>query len=164
MNILEQSSVRADLTVDTIFVYLCQQQSWISDVEIAAELDSSLPITRKLLAELGDVVKNDGDGNWKVIKATEVEIVSESSLELTISEENELLRLERRVEKGFYMAGKALLEIRNKRLYRQHYKTFEKYCQARFNFSRRNANYLIVAVEVMDNLSTNASSKMGSIG
>jgi hypothetical protein len=36
-------------TVDAIFVYLCQQQSWISDVEIAAELDSSLPITRKMI-------------------------------------------------------------------------------------------------------------------
>jgi hypothetical protein len=152
------------ITVDAIFVYLCQQESWISDVQIAAELDSSMPVTRKLLVELGDVVESDGDGNWRVVKTatTEVEIVTQSSNELTISEEKELLTLERRVERGFYMAGKALLEIRNKRLYREQYKTFSDYCQARFSFSYRNANYLIVAVEVMDNLLTNVSSKMGS--
>jgi hypothetical protein len=45
-------------------------------------------------------------------------------LELTFEEENELLRLEKRVERGFYIAGKALQEIRDKKLYRQQYKTF----------------------------------------
>jgi hypothetical protein len=149
------------ITVDSIFVYLCQQQSWTSDIQIAAELDASIPITRKLLTELGDVVENDDDGNWRIAKTSTVEIVSESDSELTFEEEKELLRLERRVERGFYMSGKALQEIRNKKLYRQQYKTFSDYCRERFSFSYRNANYLIVAVEVMDNLLTIVSLKNG---
>jgi hypothetical protein len=143
------------ITVDTVFVYLCQQQSWISDVQIAAELDSSIPITRKLLVELGDAIENDGDGNWRVVKATEVEIVPEDNSQLAISEEKELLRLERRVERGFYMAGVALKQIRDCRLYRQQYKTFEEYCRDRFDFSRVNAFYLIKSVEVVNNLTSN---------
>jgi hypothetical protein len=149
------------ITVDSIFVYLCQQENWTSDIQIAAELDASIPITRKLLTELGDVVENDDDGNWRIAKTSTVEIVSESDSELTFEEEKELLRLERRVERGFYMSGKALQEIRNKKLYRQQYKTFSDYCRERFSFSYRNANYLIVAVEVMDNLLTIVSLKNG---
>jgi hypothetical protein len=51
------------LTVDSIFVYLCQQESWVSDIQIAAAHSTSMPVTRKLLAELGDEVEHDGDGN-----------------------------------------------------------------------------------------------------
>lgn len=37
--------------------------------------------------------------------------------------------LERKVERAFYEAGKALMEIRDRRLYRSTYKTFEEYCR-----------------------------------
>jgi hypothetical protein len=158
---LKPQSHQPDLTVDTVFVYLCQQESWISDVQIAMELETSIPIARKLLEELGDVVENDGDVNWRIIKTTEVEVVSERSDKLTIKEEKELLRLEKRVQRGFYIAGKALQSIRNQKLYRQEYKTFSDYCRERFNFSHRNGNYLIAAVEVMDNLLTLVNSKNG---
>jgi hypothetical protein len=151
------------LTVDSIFVYLCQQESWVSDIQIAAAHSTSMPVTRKLLAELGDEVEHDGDGNWRIVKTTEVEIVAESNSQLTLEEEKKLTLLERRVEKGFYLAGAALKQIREAKLYRHRDKTFEDYCRARFNFSRRNADYLIIAVEVIDNLLTSASQKMRSI-
>jgi hypothetical protein len=72
--------------------------------------------------------------------------------ELTLEEQHLRLQLERKVERSFYECGKALMELRNKRLYRSTHKTFEQYCQSRFSFTRRNVNYLIAGSEVVDNL------------
>ncbi|MUG92833.1 hypothetical protein F7734_10385 [Scytonema sp. UIC 10036] len=72
--------------------------------------------------------------------------------ELTLEEQQLRLQLERKVERSFYECGKALMELRNKRLYRSTHKTFEQYCQSRFSFTHRNVNYLIAGSEVVDNL------------
>jgi hypothetical protein len=72
--------------------------------------------------------------------------------ELSLEEQHLRLQLERKVERSFYECGKALMELRNKRLYRSTHKTFEQYCQSRFGFTRRNINYLIAGSEVVDNL------------
>ncbi len=88
-------------------------------------------------------------------EAVQAEVVRD---ELTEEEESDRLLLERQVERAFYEAGKALQELRNRRLYRSTHRTFESYCQERFGFSRRHINYLITAVDVVDNL------KMGTIG
>ncbi|AFZ38004.1 hypothetical protein Sta7437_4542 (plasmid) [Stanieria cyanosphaera PCC 7437] len=152
MNILKQRSYQSDLTVDTVFVYLCQQQSWISEVEVAAQLDSPMPVIRKLLVELSDVVESDGDGNWRVVQTVTTEVVSNSSRCLTASQTKELLRLEKTIETSFYLAGLALRQIQSKRLYRENYRTFEAYCRNRFDFTRASAYYLIKAASVVDNL------------
>ncbi|WP_414544797.1 hypothetical protein [Nostoc sp. CCY0012] len=75
--------------------------------------------------------------------------------ELTPSEQSDRLYLERRVERAFYEAGKALCELRDRRLYRSTHKTFEEYCRVRFGHSRQKSNYLIAAADVFDNLTTN---------
>ena len=72
--------------------------------------------------------------------------------ELTTEEERDLLVLERKVERAFYEAGKALAEIRNRRLYRSTHETFEAYCQERFCFTRRHINYRIAGYRVVQNL------------
>lgn len=67
------------------------------------------------------------------------------------SDEEELVRLEARIETGVQKileAGKALKLIRDKRLYKDKYKTFEDYCRERWGFSKRYANYLISAADV----------------
>ncbi|MCC2695384.1 hypothetical protein [Nodularia sp. LEGE 04288] len=74
--------------------------------------------------------------------------------ELTPEEEHERLYLERRVERAFYEAGKALAQLRDRRLYRSTHKTFEDYCRDRFGHSRQKSNYLIAAADVFDNLTT----------
>ncbi|MGK7955143.1 MAG: hypothetical protein AB4063_07755 [Crocosphaera sp.] len=74
--------------------------------------------------------------------------------ELTDDEERDRLHLERKVERAFYEAGKALKEIRDRRLYRSTHKTFEDYCQERFGHSRQKANFLIAGSQVYDNLTT----------
>ncbi|MBW4689270.1 MAG: hypothetical protein KME40_30305 [Komarekiella atlantica HA4396-MV6] len=72
--------------------------------------------------------------------------------ELTPQEERDRLLLERKVERAFFEAGKALLELRDRRLYRSTHKTFEEYCKDRFGFERRHPYRLIEAAVVVDNL------------
>ncbi|PSB60673.1 hypothetical protein C7B79_24890 [Chroococcidiopsis cubana CCALA 043] len=71
---------------------------------------------------------------------------------LTPDEERERHRLELRVERAFFEAGKALTQLRDQKLYRSTHKTFEAYCQARFGFSRRHPYRLIEAASVFENL------------
>ncbi len=75
--------------------------------------------------------------------------------ELTEEEQRDRLHLERRVERAFFEAGKALAELRDRRLYRSTHKTFEEYCHDRFAHSRQKSNYLIAASQVYENLTTN---------
>lgn len=41
--------------------------------------------------------------------------------------------LERKVERAFYEAGKALQQLRDRKLYRSTHRTFEDYCRDRFD-------------------------------
>jgi hypothetical protein len=71
----------------------------------------------------------------------------------------ELEQLEGVIQKNigaFYEVGRALMEIRDKGLYRDvlGYDTFEAYCKGRWDLSRPRAYQLIDAVEVKNNLST----------
>jgi hypothetical protein len=75
--------------------------------------------------------------------------------ELTLKEQRLRLHLERKVEGAFYEAAKALMELRDKRLYRNSHKTFEAYCRDRFRFTRMAASQKIAAAIVVENLSTN---------
>ncbi|MBD2249164.1 hypothetical protein [Nostoc sp. FACHB-888] len=72
--------------------------------------------------------------------------------ELTEAEQSDRLHLERKVERAFFEAGKALSELRDRRLYRSTHSTFKEYCKDRFGFERRHPYRLIEAAEVIDNL------------
>ncbi|MDZ8261963.1 hypothetical protein [Nostoc sp. ChiQUE01b] len=72
--------------------------------------------------------------------------------ELTEQEQSDRLHLERKVERAFFEAGKALAELRDRRLYRSTHRTFEEYCRDRFGHSRRQSYLLIDAAVVFDNL------------
>jgi hypothetical protein len=82
--------------------------------------------------------------------------------ELTDEEQSDRLFLERKVEQAFWQAGRALKELRSRRLYRSTHKTFEEYCRDRFDYSRRKMDYLIAGSEVFDNLQmrTNCSQNL----
>jgi hypothetical protein len=54
----------------------------------------------------------------------------------------------------FVDVGAALLEIRDSKLYRKEYGTFEEYCNKRWGWQRNYANKLIRAAEVVENLGT----------
>lgn len=74
---------------------------------------------------------------------------------LATIERDRLAELERVIEHGqavFVAVGDALQEIRDSRLYRETYGTFEDYCRDRWGFSRVNAHRLIQAAEVAEML------------
>ena len=82
---------------------------------------------------------------------TQKELV-ETQPELT---EARLIHLENTIKCGletFMDVGAALLEIRDKQLYRPKYKTFELYCRERWKVSRIHAYRLIESSKVASNL------------
>lgn len=74
---------------------------------------------------------------------------------LTADESAQLHDCEAVIERGlktFYEVGEALLTIRDNRLYRLDYSTFEEYCRERWQMSKTHANRLIGAAGVIANL------------
>ncbi|MDX2215497.1 MAG: hypothetical protein SFY66_19695 [Oculatellaceae cyanobacterium bins.114] len=74
---------------------------------------------------------------------------------LTVDEKIRRSHLEQTIERGlkaFYEAGQALMEMRDRRLYREEFATFEDYCQTRWEMSKTHANRLIEAAEVIETL------------
>ena len=68
---------------------------------------------------------------------------------LTTREQREFVRAERTIAKGlksFLEVGMALKEIRDKRLYRQQYDTFEEYCIRRWELSRPRAYRTLLGI------------------
>ncbi|MHC5596061.1 MAG: hypothetical protein ACYTXC_08915 [Nostoc sp.] len=108
----------------------------------AASDDSTLPND---LAEK-DISLQENAGS-AIITVTAVEVE-----ELTEEEQSDRLYLERRVERAVFEAGKALAQLRDRRLYRSTHSTFEEYCKDRFGFERRHPYRLIEASAVFDNL------------
>lgn len=75
---------------------------------------------------------------------------------LSIVESDNLLLYESIIERGlktFVEVGNALLAIRESKLYRQDYGTFEEYCQERWGMQRAHAYRLIDAAGVVKSLS-----------
>jgi N6-adenosine-specific RNA methylase IME4 len=76
---------------------------------------------------------------------------------LAKTEQHQLKQCEAVIDSGlrtFQEVGNALLQIRDGRLYRVDYKTFEEYCQTRWGMERNYANKLISASSVAENLGT----------
>jgi hypothetical protein len=59
--------------------------------------------------------------------------------------------------KGGANVGNALLDIRDGRLYREEFGTFEEYCQQRWKMSRIRAHQLIQATEIASDLLTDVN-------
>ena len=65
--------------------------------------------------------------------------------------EARLTELEATIERGllvFVAVGRALLEIRDSKLYREQHGTFEDYCRERWGFTDRRARQLMTAAEI----------------
>lgn len=76
---------------------------------------------------------------------------------LTAKERKNLATLEEVIEAGlgtFSRVGRALLQIRDCRLYRGSFESFDAYCQERWEFSRQRAHQLITAASTAEELST----------
>ena len=76
---------------------------------------------------------------------------------LTVPEVDRKAQLEATIERGmqtFVEVGLALMEIRDERLYRAEFGTFEEYCNQRWGWGRNYTNKLIASAEVVENLGT----------
>ena len=74
---------------------------------------------------------------------------------LTVPEADRKAQLEATIERGmqtFVEVGLALMEIRDDRLYRAEFGTFEEYCRERWGWSSRHTNRMIASAEVTVNL------------
>ncbi|MEH1996604.1 hypothetical protein [Nostoc sp.] len=98
-------------------------------------------------SSVNEDISQQVDPGSATITVTAVEVT-----ELTQEEQSDRLHLERKVERAFFEAGKALTELRDRRLYRSTHKTFEDYCRDRFGHSRRQSYLLMDAAVVFDNL------------
>ncbi|MBW4428530.1 MAG: hypothetical protein KME50_29905 [Nostoc desertorum CM1-VF14] len=110
----------------------------------AASSDSTLPDDQ----DLEDISLQENPA-LATINVTAVEVP-----ELTEQEISDRLHLERKVERAFFEAGKALAQLRDRRLYRSTHRTFEEYCRDRFGYTHRRVNYLIAGSVVFDNIVT----------
>lgn len=80
---------------------------------------------------------------------------------LNIDESHELERCEVVIKQGlntFIEVGEALFLIRDKRLYRREFKTFEDYCQQKWSMPRQHVNRMISGYKIVNHLEP-----MGSI-
>jgi hypothetical protein len=134
------------ISSNLVFVQLAQVDDYICIVELAVMLEDSVSQVRHRLKELGDRVECNDKDEWRIAKnvipsnlLSEVEKVERDSLECT-------------VQQAFFIAGKALKDLRDKKLYRETHSTFESYVRDRFDFTKRAAYYLIDAAEVVENL------------
>jgi hypothetical protein len=80
---------------------------------------------------------------------------NEIESKLTSADKKALAKHEETIRSGltsFIEVGHALAEIRDSQLYRDSHKSFEAYCQERWDIGARQAHYKIAAAEVIDNL------------
>ena len=134
------------ISSELVFVQLAQVDDYICIVELAMMLEASVSQVRHRLKELGDRVEHNDKDEWRVVRnIVPREILSKAE----IAERDSL---ERTVQQAFFIAGKALKTLRDKKLYRETHATFEAYIRDRFDFTRAAAYYLISASEVVENL------------
>lgn len=77
--------------------------------------------------------------------------------ELSAVEKSDLEKCELIIKTGiqtFIEVGNALLKIRDDKLFRQYYDTFEDYCKSKWGFTDNYARRLIISSEVISNLKT----------
>lgn len=131
---------------ELVFVQLAKVDGYICIVELAMSLEASVSEVRHRLKELGGRVEYNNLDEWRVVKNKVFNNV------LSQAEQEERDSLESTVQQAFFIAGKALKTLRDKRLYRETHVTFESYVRDRFDYTRRAADYLILAAQVVENL------------
>lgn len=105
-------------------------------------------MTDEELAERAELFGADEDGDGDEEDGSGIEL-------LAIEERSDFDRYEKVIQNGltsFIEVGNALIAIRDKRLYRATYGTFEQYCHDRWRIERRRAYQLMDAAGVVSNL------------
>lgn len=89
------------------------------------------------------------------VASVEANSIQESVKPLTEAEQQLLAECEAIIEKGFktfIMVCDALVDVRDKKLYRASHKTFQDYCADRWKMTARHANRLMLSGPVVKNI------------
>jgi len=94
----------------------------------------------------------------RLVKSERIVTLSNSQNNTSLSslEQTQLSEYESTIERGlnaFIDVGNALLAIRDDKLYRERYITFDDYCRERWNIARAHAYRLMDSAQVIGNLS-----------
>lgn len=82
-----------------------------------------------------------------------------ASTELTAFDRRRLIKFEKQIDKGWRQMAEALSIIRDERLYRDQFDTFQDYCSERWGHNRRYVNRLIQGARVVRRIE-----RMGPVG
>jgi len=137
------------ISIDVVRDELSRHNNFISVVELAMILEANASEVRHRLHELGDRVTKNDDDEWRVVSNLVHKLELSPLSEAEIQERDDL---ENTVQQAFLLAGQALKTLREKKLYRETHSSFISYVKERFDFTRRAADYLISACEVIENL------------
>ena len=147
------------LSRDFVFVYLAQQTNFISEVELAMELESSVSLVRQHLKDLGDVVETDGDGNWRIpTSGTKVKTEQEQRC-LTWTNDNRYVWCARQSEKEIEEVSDRSLLL--KELEQLHNLRQELFVRAYNTFDDLKKNQLLAAVKKKDEQIAWVKQKLG---
>jgi hypothetical protein len=128
-------------------------------------LEVSVAEVRSLLNFLvrqGKVFEHQG--KYLYLEIAEMEnLTSEFGSQLSEREEAEYEWLVSIPKTAFVGSGLALARIRNRRLYRRNYGTFEEFCQKELGYTRRIGNYCIIGAEIYCQIRNATQNKMGTI-
>jgi len=84
--------------------------------------------------------------------------------EMSFTDSMDLAACEANIEKGGRLIVQSLVKIRDERLYRAEYGTFEEYCEIRWGMSRTHAYRLLSHGRVLDHLTADADADLSPIG
>jgi hypothetical protein len=144
---IKDGKQRKGADFDCTLYYFGSSWQKFKEVFDAWGLVSLLPKAQSQLIHISD---------FREQRATDDQLTTDScQSDLTYDEQRDRLHLEREVEQGFHKAGKALMHLRDRRLYRSTHPSWEAYCQDRFVFSHQNADKKIAAARVVDVLTSN---------
>ena len=86
---------------------------------------------------------------------------------MPFGDQHDFLKFEQVIEKGkqsFVEVGMALLQIRDRRLYRHKFETFEDYCQKRWGWTADYGRKLIAATSAVQGLTEKTKTKVSTAG
>ncbi|MDE2104573.1 MAG: hypothetical protein KGL39_45480 [Patescibacteria group bacterium] len=150
---------------DKVATYATKTGGWVTDREKAWKFDTRQQAQFILHGRGGEVVgvdEVDGMDSVDRKKVHELVLVKRTPAEraaslLSVREAEDLVECEKAVQRGLEASREArarLLEIRDRRLYRQSFATFEDYMEGRWNYSARQGHRLCDWAIVETNLLT----------
>jgi hypothetical protein len=92
----------------------------------------------------------------EVLMSDTLSLLQNETIPMTPNERHTLFECESVIEKHiqdfFYEVGKALMEINDRKLYREEYPTFAEYCKTRWNLERSRAYQIIKFYKIAENV------------